>query len=218
VKLFQFIFGLLFSLLSFSATAGNNGLYFIFLQANNRDVSMKTEASKAELLHKQKLVALYRQGIVKTWGDVDKGGEILIIKVKDLPEAWKVIKSDPAVSAGLFSVEIFPLLIYNGHLCKATEPHSYQLIRLKANNDFSGDISKMLFINRIFMSKIFQNDKRVMLYGFFDKHNDGVIIVDAVSKADALSLIKKHPAVKAGQLTVKVTDLHNTEGAFCRRQ
>ena len=195
-------------------------LFFVFLNTNpDKPEISESEKENLQALHLENLDRLAQQGILHAAGPFDGGGGMLILETDSKEEALDIVNTDPAVKAGRFNVEVFPFLLAGNRLCGPKKPYemvTYQFVRLNSNPEFFGDLDKMVYDNRVFMVEQNNQNDYVVAYGSFSPYNDGMIIFDFPEGKDAERIIKKHPAVKAGQLTYEIKPLWIAKGTFCK--
>ena len=178
-----------------------------------------SQGNDLDKLHKEYINDLMNKKTVKASGQIDKNGYILIIRTTDIDAANQIIKSDPLVASGYYKPEVFPLTVANNWVCGPKKPYrmvQYQLVRLNFNTDYFGDLDQMARENRIFMSNLNNKNDFVMMQGNFGIYNEGVLILNVPTKEQAEKIIKKDPAVKAGQILYDILTLTIADGTFCR--
>lgn len=195
-------------------------LFFVFLNTNpDKPEISETEKERLQALHMENLERLHQEGILHAAGPFDGGGGMLILEAGSKKEAMDFVDSDPAVQADRFQVEVIPFILAGNKLCNPKEPYemvTYQFVRLTSNVEFFGDLDQMIYDNRVFMSEQNNQNDYVIAYGSFSPFNDGMMILDVPEAKDAEKIIKKHPAVKAGQLKYEIKSLWIAKGTFCR--
>jgi len=210
-NIFLIIAVLVFSTLQLSAQQSDE-LFFVFLNPNpDKEVISEKAAQDLQDAHMKNIEKLTDEGKLIIAGPFEGGGGIFVLKAKDQFQAWDYVNTDPAVKAKRHNVEVLPFTAWNGNVCKAKEPYemlSYQFVRLISNLNFKGDERRMSYDNRVFMADMFNdNPGKVLVYGFFSEYNDGMAVFNT-TKEQAESLISRHPAIKAGQLTYEIKTLN----------
>lgn len=209
---------LLFASISFSQTNAN--LFFVFLN-NNPDKEQLSESKVKELQksHMDNIDVLNREGHLFAAGPLDGGGGIFILHADDIEQAKAFLRTDPAIEAHRFIVEIFPFTITNGNMIGVKEPYemvTYQLVRLFPNTAIDYDQSRINYTNRLFMSDLHNKYNKLVVHGWFGEQMEegSVLIMKATDKQDAISTIEEHPAVISGDLEFTVTPLYIAKGLF----
>ena len=214
---------LLISVLFFSAAQltaqQSDELFFVFLNTNpDKEELSENKIETLQTAHLDNIDRLAKEGKLIAAGPFDGGGGMLVLKAENQFRAWDYLKTDPAIEANRFKVEVLPFMAWNGKICVAKEPHemvTYQFVRLISNQDFNGDENKMIHDNRIFMADMFNNNLgEVLVYGFFSEFNDGMAVFNTTAQ-QAKDLISEHPAIKAEQLTFEIKPLYIAKGSFC---
>lgn len=212
------VFALSFSQLQ---AQSNENLFFVFLNTNPNKANLSTEKVEAlQAAHMQNIEKLADEGKLLAAGPFDTGGGFFIIQTGDIEHARTIINTDPAIQANRYIIEIFPFSIRLNALCGAKEPYemvTYQFIRITADLTYFGDLDQMIRENRIFMGNLNSENDFVITQGVFDEYNSGVLILDVSTKEEAEEIIKKHPAVAAGQLKYEIKPLWIAKGTFCKK-
>lgn len=192
---------------------------FIFLNSNpDKEVLSEEAVNELQAAHLKNIEKLADEGKLEIAGPFEGGGGIFVLNANDQFEAWNYLKTDPAIEANRFKIELLPFQTANGYVKKPAKPYemvNYQFIRLISNPDFKGDATQLIHDNRIVMAKIFNENKDVLTYGFFSEYSDGMMVVDGTTER-AEELISTHPSVQAGQLKYEIKTLYIAKGSFKR--
>lgn len=143
-----FILFVLILLIPSSSFSADKQYYFVFLNTNpNREKLSEEETMKLQEGHLNNINRLAKEGKLITAGPVKGGGGIFILIASSMDEANEYLQTDPAIKANRFNLEVYPMNIAEGNLCKVDsddfEMVSYTLTRYKG--DFvSKDKSKLL--------------------------------------------------------------------------
>ena len=201
--------------------AQSNNLFFVFLNTNPDKEQLGVEkAEQLQAAHLQNIDRLAKEGIIRAAGPFEGGGGFLILNTKDEESANTILQTDPAIKANRFNLEIFPLMLANNDLCGAKEPYemiTYQFVRTIFNLDYFGDLDIWFAENRVFMADLNNHNDFVIAQGNFNNYNDGFLILDVEDARKAENIIKKHPAVKEGQINYEIKSLYIAKGTFCKR-
>lgn len=199
----------------------NEGLFFVFLNSNpDKPQISDDEKEGLQAAHMANLDRLAQEGLLLAAGPFEGGGGLLILDAENIDDAKALVQSDPAVQAHRFKTEVIPFSVTGNDLCGAEEPYemvTYQFIRMISNPDYFEDFDKMFRANRMFLSDLNMKNNYVITYGAFSEYNDGILILDVSTPEEAEKIIKKHPSVKAGQLTYEVKSLYIAKGTFCKK-
>jgi len=206
---------------SFVQAQTNQDLYFVFLNTNpERPMISDGEKEKLQAAHMANIERLADEGSLLAAGPFDGGGGIFVLHTESLESAKELLQTDPAIRANRFNVEVYPFHIGGNDLCGAKEPYemvTYQFVRINSNVEWFGDMDKMRYENRLFMSNLNNENDYVIVYGSFSEYNDGMLILDVETTEEAENIFKEHPSVKAGQLTYEVKPLWIAKGTFCKK-
>lgn len=137
--------------------------YFVFLNSNPDRAELPEDSVKQlQQEHMNNINRLAREGKLITAGPVKGGGGIFVLYASSLDEANEFLRTDPAIKASRFKLEVYPMTILNGNLCKVPEEDfemaSYTLVR--------------------YMESILVNDKNKILFQIrFPEKREGVAIL-----------------------------------------
>jgi len=201
--------------------AQSNNLFFVFLNTNpDKEQLGEEKAEQLQAAHLQNIDRLAKEGIIRAAGPFEDGGGFLILNTEDEESAKTILQTDPAIKANRFNPEIFPLMLANNDLCGAKEPYemvTYQFVRTIFNLDYFGDVDIWFAENRVFMADLNNRNDFVIAQGNFNNYNDGFLILDVEDARKAENIIRKHPAVKEGQINYEIKSLYIAKGTFCKR-
>lgn len=196
----------------------NKELFFVFLNTNpDKEKISESQVESLQTAHLKNIEKLAKEGKILSAGPFEGGGGMFVISADDQFQVWEYLKTDPAIEAKRYKIEVLPFKVWNGNICAAREPYdmvNYQFVRLISNPDFKGDERPLIHDNRIFMSNLMREHNEVLIYGFFSEFNDGMVVIDG-SPELAEQLIKEHGSVKAGQLGYEIKTLYIAKGSFC---
>lgn len=197
----------------------NENLFFVFLNSNPDKAEMsELEVEKLHNGHLENIGRLQDEGKLFAAGPFEGGGGMFVLHADNIEEAKSFLKTDPAIVANRFIIEVFPFNIWNGDMCGAREPYTmvtYQFVRLITNSENSEDIAKTIYDNRFFMSNLANNTDQLVVHGQFSNDNDGVLILDVPDTESADKIISKHPSVISGNLNYEIVPLWIAKGTFC---
>jgi uncharacterized protein YciI len=192
----------------------DSSYFFVFLNTNpDRPVISDDSAAVLQSLHMDNIVKLYNEGKLDLAGPFMGGGGIFVLKAPDSTSAWGYLRGDAAVMAGRFNIELLPLEVSAGGLCKIpadNEMVQYGFLRFREKTDgVAAD----------------NPDQRMALYesgellfsGWFDDSDAGIMIVR--SNADSLlqTMASAHPGVSNGHLSAEIRQLWVGQGIFCEQ-
>ena len=137
--------------------------YFVFLNTNpEREELPEEKVMELQEGHMNNINRLSEEGKLITAGPVKGGGGIFVLYASSLDEANEYLSTDPAIKADRFNLEVYPMKIIAGKLCKVEgdnfEIASYTLIRYEGSFSAEGE--------------------KVLIQIEFDKSEDGIIVLN----------------------------------------
>ncbi len=202
-----------------TSLAQDKEMFFVFL--NNKPDKKKISESKVKELqskHLDNISRLADEGKLLAAGPLKGGGGIFILVAESMDQAKSYLETDPAIAANRFNIEIYPFNIYNGKICDAVEPYemaTYQLVRMKTNNNDQNALGDDIRDNRTYMAQQQYETKNLVVYGKFNNDNDGVLILNAADIESAEKIINTHPSVINGNITYEIKTLWIAKETFC---
>jgi uncharacterized protein YciI len=148
--------------LTFSS-AEENKYYFVFLNSNpEREELSEEKVIELQEGHMNNIKRLADEGKLLIAGPVKGGGGIFVLSALSLEEAKQYLQTDPAIKANRFNLEVYPMNIIDGNICKVSKEDfkmvNYTLIRYEG--DLSVDDEKMILARIEFEDK---DDKIIVL-------------------------------------------------------
>lgn len=189
---------LTFLLISLSAYADENQYYFVFLNSNpDREELSEDKVMELQQGHMNNINRLAKKGKLLIAGPVKGGGGIFVLIAPSIDEANEYLQSDPAIKAKRFNLEVFPMNISEGNICKVSEEEftmvNYTIVR------YEGDISV--------------KDKKMILTKIdFEGKNDGIIVLNYDLENGSPDSINEN--ISADKITYMKT-LWIGKGSFC---
>lgn len=204
-------------LLSNALIINSQNYYFVFLNTNP-DKEKLTEEQVQELQngHLENIGRLHKDGVIVAAGPFDGGGGLFIMNEESIENVNKHLDTDPAISANRFNIEVFPLEIQNGRICKVPDEYEmgkYQFIRIRnsANND--DEINSAFINNRIYMADLKED---LLIHGWFNNKNDGFLILNTDNINTGKAIMDNHPSVQNGYFTYEIKPLWIARETFCK--
>lgn len=208
-------------LLTGGVAKSQSNLFFVFLNTNpDREQLSDSETESLQKAHLANIDRLAEEGIMKAAGPFEGGGGMFILNAEDTDAVNEILRTDPAIRANRFTLEVFPLMLANNDLCGAEKPYemvTYQFVRTLFNVEYFGDPDYWFAQHRVFMANLNNNNDFVIAQGNFTYDCDGFLILDVADAETAEKIIKKHPCVKEGQLNYEIKTLWIAKGTFCKR-
>lgn len=195
--------------------ADSSSYFFVFLNANpNRPTIEKDSLNRLQAGHLANITRLYNEGklvVAGPFGDSLAGG-VFILKSGSLETATAMLDSDPAISAGRYVLELFPLRIRSGSFCPAPDENAmakYPFARLAIDNIMSKEHRAL---HEQYYSNLAQS-KKILFHGNLGDSTSVVVFVQDDKLASASSLVMGDPAVSQMRPTMRVW--WNARGVFC---
>ena len=112
--------------------------FFVFLNTNlDREELSEDKVMELQEGHMNNINRLAKEGKLLIAGPVQGGGGIFVLIAPSLNEANEYLQTDPAIKADRFRLEVYPMNIAEGNLCKVPEEDfkmiNYALVRYEGN-------------------------------------------------------------------------------------
>lgn len=204
-------------LLSFGSVsaADSSSYFFVFLNANpNRPTIEKDSMNRLQAGHLANITRLYTEGklvVAGPFGD-SLGGGVFILKSGSLESATAMLDTDPAIRAGRYLLEVFPLAVRYGSFCTAPDENAmakYPFARLAINTTVSKEHRAL---HEQYYSDL-AHSKKILFHGDFGDSASVVVFAQDDKLDSARSLVMSDPAVSQMQPTMRVW--WNARGVFC---
>lgn len=95
---------------------------FVFLRPSPSIELTPQQSRELGAGHQANIRRLGAERILVFAGPTADGGGVFLLRADSLTEARAILQSDPAVVAGAFDPDAFPVTIHNGHTCAVPEP------------------------------------------------------------------------------------------------
>lgn len=130
------------------SSANEKQYFFVFLNSNpDREELSEDEVIKLQEGHMNNITRLADEGKLLIAGPVKGGGGIFVLIAPTIEEANAYLQTDPAIKADRFKIEVYPMNIAEGNLCKVSgddfKMAAYTLTRYAGDVSFK-DKSKVL--------------------------------------------------------------------------
>lgn len=127
-----FILAFLFSGSAFAQDVQKE--FFVFLNTNPDKKEIPEDSVTAlQKAHLANIGALYKKGLLTAAGPFQNGGGMFILLAPNLDSAQNILKTDPAISADRFRLEVLPLTFLHAKVCEIHDEDAmgaYQTLRL----------------------------------------------------------------------------------------
>jgi len=195
-----------------------DNLYFVFLNTNpDREKLPDDRVAQLQDAHLKNIGQLHSEKKLLAAGPFDGGGGMFVLQANSLDEAKDLLKTDPAISANRFIIEVLPFQIEKGLLRGADsiyEMTTVQFVRFTHRQDFSGDEAATIALSMPYVEELFDENPSILVYGTFSNHLDGMLMIENTTREDAQKLANAHPAVQAGMISYYVVPLYIAKETF----
>jgi len=117
---------------TFTAPAVDS-LYFVFLNTHpDRETLPESRVMELQQGHMANIQRLAAQGSLRAAGPFAGGGGIFILTGESIDGVQDTLKSDPAIAAGRFRLEIYPMRIAAGRLISRPADHPFEMVQLSS--------------------------------------------------------------------------------------
>ncbi|MFC2113388.1 YciI family protein [Bacteroidota bacterium] len=189
--------------------------YFVFLNINPDKAALsEAEVETFQGHHMDNLEKLAEEGDLVASGPFQGGGGMLVLLAESQEKALEHVNSDPAVQAGLFLVEVFPLSFIKGSICPWWQPvdmGSYGFFRFR-----QGSIkNKERLQDHFYCLSVLEDEPRVLVQADFDDSGSGILILDQPLSDDWIEKVVDNQAIQEGVIEVDIKTLLIARGTFC---
>ena len=212
------IFVLLLAILPATLSAQEKSFYVVFLNskpdAEKIDKETQTKLFQAHMANIERLAS---EGKLLAAGPFKGGGGIFIFNTDSLAEAQTWLKTDPAVQANRWNLEILPFTPRVGSVCSVSETEmvDYFFVRFNAIVEkFTAPIYPNLIRQHDAFVKAVTHQLDVVSEGVFGPNEGGILILKDSVTAD---LFSNDPGVQQGLIDVEVKKLFIAKGSFCEK-
>ncbi|NCA84577.1 MAG: hypothetical protein EOM83_03280 [Clostridia bacterium] len=222
----QLLLMVLMTLFMNAAAQSPSGKYFVFLNTNpNRAELPKAEVDALQAAHMANIDSLTQARRMLAAGPFHGGGGMFVLAATSLQEAQSLIDSDPAVAAGRFVVEVFPLSMTIGGICQPPEKYEmaeYQFIRYVPVKEAMVELTekKLEKLSRRHGTYLKANFYEHLLIADadFGAGKGGVLIAFNGDAEEFDRFLKYDPFVKSGLYRPVASILWIAQGTFCERK
>lgn len=192
---------------------------FVFLNDNpaKEDLSM-AEMDSIQGAHLDNIKRMTLENKLLLAGSLEGDGVIFVLNTQSAKEAREWLNKDPAVNAGRYYIEILPWNIRYGKLCQIDEEvqfATYTFIRYNTYiTKFNVQQAPLLLRQHdVYLKQIIQTGN-VLLEGFFDNSDGGIMIMSGEVEDDVLL---QDPSVKNGLVQPDPKKIWVVKGSFCEK-
>ncbi len=189
--------------------------YFVFLNSNpDREELPEADVQALQERHLDNMEKLAESGDLVASGPFDGGGGMMILEAESEEAAWKLVETDPAVQAGRFRVELFPISFIKGDICPWWVPvnmKTYGFFRFREGPNYSAELLQEHF----YLLSVLEDEMEVLVQADFDDKGNGILILDQPLSDEWIENIIDNPAIQEGALEVDIKNLWIAQGTFC---
>jgi len=194
---------------------------FVFLNKNpNKEVLTEEEETQLINKHFTNMAVWDKEEKLLNAGPFEGGGGVFVMNSNSVDTVKQWLKSDPAIVANRWLVELYPFTINYGGSCKSQPPYemvTYQFIRYAPTNEIANYKSNSSVNNNSAFNGLIgslKQNEQLLMEGHFASNDGGVLIV----KDDiGVDLIKSSPIMNVGSLTFHYNKLWIAKGSFCEK-
>ena len=194
------------------STSAQKPLYLVFLNTNpEREQLPEAEVAELQKGHLNNISRLYDNGDLLLAGPFEGSGGIFVLTAASLQEAGSLLETDPAISAGRFNIEVYPMKVLTGMICMQDD--IYEMIGMNfvhfiKKNDTPSNKTAKLFRKYAREEAIFS-----FSYGMNEDAQSFVAIISSDQDPDLFA--QKSPLLRTGGFQYEVKSWWTTNETFC---
>lgn len=192
---------------------------FVFLN-KNPDKEQITEEAEEELInqHLANMGVLASEGKLINAGPFEGGGGIFVMNSASVDTVTHWIKTDPAIQANRWIIEMFPFTTTIGGSCTQEPPYemvTYQFVRYTPSNQIAnykanGNVENGNAFNEL-IGELKRSDQLLMA-GHFANNEGGVLVI---KNQDGVGQVKGSKMHSNGYYELDFKELWIAKGSFC---
>ncbi|MFC2080599.1 YciI family protein [Bacteroidota bacterium] len=211
------IFLVFLLLILISACGGKEkSQYFIFLNSNPDKVELpEAEVQSLQEKHLSNMENLAAAGDLIASGPFEGGGGMMVIIAENEQAARDLLETDPAIKAGRFIVEVFPISFIKGGICPWWVPvniKTYGFFRFRPGPAHE---NTQLLQEHFYLLSVLEDDEDVLVQADFDDSASGILILSLPLSDEWIENVIDNPAIQEGALEVDIKNLQIAHGTFC---
>lgn len=219
MKKLIFLFAAILFTCNISFASDQDKHFFVFLNSNpEKDKISEDSAQYLQNAHLANIDRLYKEGKIIAAGPFAGGGGLFVFKTKDIDECWKLLNSDPGIQAKRWKLEVFPMNIIKGDICKLGETYemgTYSFVRFVKDPHDASLITIDLLNSEKRIDFLNKNENKIIIASTFGEKSGGFLIINAEEIAEAEKIMSKDPAVNGTKLLHSIKQLWIAKGTFC---
>lgn len=208
------IFVLLLSVLApaFSQSAPYT---FVFLNPNPDKPDLpKAKVDSLMAGHMANIGRLAKEGKLLIAGPFYDGGGIFVLSTTSQDTARKWLRTDPAVRANRWIIEVFPYSPRIGSVCSVSEPYEmvgYGFVRFSRPSKGKGEADSAWEHHLQYVTSVVPNDSIVAM-GMLDQNQGSILVTRGEPDEQQL---RRAPAVQKSEIQMTMKKLWIARGSFC---
>lgn len=152
----------------------NNKQYFVFLNSNpNKEVLDTSRVNDLQRRHLANISRLYAEEKIVAAGPFYGGGGLFIFQESSIDNVNTLLKSDPAIAANRFLLEVYPMEFVLGSIGKYIEP-----IEMLSYSFISIQKAKNKLVSKKIKDLQLKYDKKVLCAAIFNNHSGGFMLLE----------------------------------------
>ncbi|HEY4611746.1 MAG TPA: YciI family protein [Bacteroidota bacterium] len=211
------IFFIVFSSISFGA-AQPRPFMFVFLNTNpNKPDLPKEQVDSLMSAHLANITRLANEGKIIAAGPFYDGGGIFVMATASKDTAWEWLKTDPAVRANRWVLEIFPYQPLRGSVCSVGENYTmttYNFVRYAVKEGATSEESRRAWDAHDRYLRTFSPADSVVAEGILGNRQSSIFVYQGAAGEE---FIKAEPTVREGALHVTIRKIYIAKGSFCEK-
>lgn len=189
-------------------------MFYVFLNNKpDKEIISQDSINNLQELHLNNISRLYKAGKIIAAGPFEGGGGHFIMLDTDSLSVHSLLQTDPAIAAERFLIEIFPLKLIKGGVCRPYEPFemlSYHFARLDADTSQTlPDKSLLEASNNYILSQ-----EGISTFGWLGNYQSAFILFNTNSD-DAHAILKKNPLIRKKHHSFQLKKLWVGKGTYC---
>ena len=199
-------------------SAQSGPFIFVFLNTNpDKPELPKEQVDSLMSAHLANITRLAKEGKILAAGPFYDGGGIFIMSTVSKDTAWEWLKTDPAVRANRWKIELLQYIPRTGSVCAVGENHemtTYNFVRYTANESVSLQKSREAWDAHEGYLRSFSPADSVIAEGVLGNSESGIFIYRGEANEE---FIKAEPAVRDTILNATIRKIYIAKGSFCEQ-
>jgi uncharacterized protein YciI len=189
-------------------------MFYVFLNTNPDRAQISADsANTLQDLHMANITRLYNEGQLIAAGPFDGGGGHFIMLATDSISVSFLLQSDAAITANRFIIEIYPLTLIKGGICRPYEPFEmieYSYARLDSDTSQPAPEPSLIGL----FEKGLAGEDEILCVGWLGNHQSAFVLFNSSSEK-AMDFLKKDPLFRKKHFTITPKKLWVGKGTYC---